>query len=85
MDENQIIDNIHDENSNLYLTKEAREYLYKTSNWAMGFAILGFIGVGFGILGGISMLAVGSNVPGGGFPGMEGLLPLMGIGYLIVT
>ncbi len=83
MDENQIIDNIHDENSNLYLTKDAREYLYKTSNWAMGFAILGFIGVGMGVLGSITMMAMGSMMPGGTANGMEAIFPIMGIVYLL--
>ena len=83
MDENQIIDNIHDENSNLYLTKEARESLYKTSNWAMGFSILAFIGLGIGILGSISMMAMGSMMPGAAASGMEAIFPIMGIVYLI--
>lgn len=83
MDENQIIDNIHDENSNLYLTKDAREYLYKTSNWAMGFSILGFIGVGLGLLGSISMMAMGAMMPGGAASGMEAIFPIIGILYLI--
>ena len=83
MDENQIIDNIHDENSNLYLTKDAREYLYKTSNWAMGFSILGFLGIGLGILGSISMMAMGSMMPGGADTGIDAIFPMMGILYLI--
>lgn len=83
MDENQIIDNIHDENSNLYLTKDAREYLYKTSNWAMGFSILAFIGLGFGLLGSIMMMGMGAMVPAGTAPGMEWIFPIMGILYLV--
>ena len=83
MDENQIIDNIHDENSNLYLTKEAREYLYKTSNWAMGFSILGFIWLGLAALGSVSMMAMGSLIPGGADTGMEAIFPIIGILYLV--
>jgi len=85
MDDNQIIDNIHDENSDLYLTKEARQYLYKTSNWAMGFAILGFISLGFGLLGGFSMLAMSSTMPDTLTPGMGSFFPILGAIYLVFT
>ena len=84
MDENQIIDNIHDENSNLYLTKEARESLYKTGNWAMGFAILGFLGVGIGLLSSISVFAMGGLMAGqSGAPAW--LMPLLGVFYIALT
>ncbi len=84
MDENKIIDNINDENSNLYLTKEAREYLFKTSNWAMGFAILSFIGLGLGVLSGISMMAMGGFMPQLTTGSTQALLPIItGIVYII--
>ena len=84
MDENQIIDNIHDENSNLYLTKEARESLYKTSNWALGFSILGFLGVGMGILSSISIFAMGGLI-GAEAGGPAWLMPIIGVLYIVIT
>jgi len=50
MDDFKIIDDLPTPDSGLRLEDEARDYLYKTGKWAMGFAVLGLIGVGLGML-----------------------------------
>ena len=56
MEEHQILDEQTDDW--LYITKEAKIGLKTAAQWAYFFAILGFIGIGFMVLAGISMGAV---------------------------
>ena len=46
----------------LEITETAKDYLNSTASWAKFFAILSFIGIGFCVLAGIMMMAMGSLV-----------------------
>lgn len=70
----------------LQITPLAQGFLKETAKWALFLSILGFIGLGFLILGGLSMIAAGSmidSVAGGmGAMGMFSGLTL-GLVYLV--
>lgn len=59
MNEEQIID-AGQQRSDLYLTSFAQQGLKNAANWGFGLSILGFIGIGFMVIGGIAMLAMSS-------------------------
>lgn len=59
MDEEQIID-ADQQHDDLYLNSLAQQGLKTASNWGFGLSILGFIGIGFMVLGGVAMLAMSS-------------------------
>lgn len=90
MYEDQIIDTVHDENSNLYLSREGREMLHKTGNWALFFAVLGFIGLAFYVLFALVFMGMGAFFPTDGMPTnsadqLQYLFPAMGFFMLVVV
>lgn len=68
--------------SNMELTAQAITSLNETRKWATFLSILGFISIGFMILGMVAMLFVGNLIP---MPmGSMGAGPIMAISFLIV-
>lgn len=59
MNEEQIID-AGEQHGDLYLTNFAQQGLKTAASWSFGLSILGFVGIGFMVLGGIAMLAMSS-------------------------
>ncbi len=57
----------------LQVNETAIEYLRSSAKWSMFLAIMGFIGIGFMILGALAIATVGSLGGGmmGGIPGMQ--------------
>lgn len=62
MNEEQIID-AGQEHSELYLSSLAQQGLKTAASWSFGLSILGFIGIGFMVIGGVAMLAMSSFFP----------------------
>jgi hypothetical protein len=77
--------NLQNENENLTLNAESLNYLSETRKWTMFFAILGFIGIGFMVLGAFFMGIVSSV--GGAFGGMQEtwILGVISIVYLAMA
>jgi len=74
------------ESFELQLTPIGQGFLKETAKWAFIYSIFGFIGLGFLILGALSMFAMGSTIPddpsfGGATMGIFGTG--MGVAYLI--
>ncbi|WP_294818545.1 DUF5362 family protein [uncultured Flavobacterium sp.] len=70
----------------LQLTSLAKEYLTETAKWAKFLSIMGFIFLGFMLLGALSMFALGSSIDnfgGGGFGTAFGAFA--GVLYLLVA
>ena len=87
MYEDNIIDSVNEANSDLFLSKEGREYLYKTGNWALFFAVLGFIGLAFNVLIAVVFISMKSIMPAD-IPNaamLGNIYPAMGIFTLIIT
>ena len=63
-------DNLHVENGeNLIIDWRSKEFLKETAKWAKFLAILGFVGIGFMVLGSLVMLfAPSSLISNGDFP-----------------
>ena len=57
----------------LQITPMAQGFLKETAKWAMFLAIMGFIVIGFCILGAIGMFAVGGAMASDEMAGMEGM------------
>lgn len=87
MENNQIIDNIGDENSKLYITREGREMLYQAANWSLFFVVVGFIILAFNALLGLGFLGVGSMVQEGqtGAATLQRVFPILGMFFLAIT
>jgi hypothetical protein len=79
--ENKTLDESTVSNSYLNLDDEGQKFLKEGRGWAMFLAILGFIGMGFMLIGAIFMFAMGGMLGSElGFPG--GLLGLL---YLVIA
>ena len=79
--ENKTLDESTVSNSNLNLDEEGQKYLKEGRGWAMFLAILGFIGMGFMVIGAIAMFAMGGMLGSQlGFPGA-----LIGLLYLVIA
>ncbi len=62
MNENlETIDSV--DNGNLTINNQMKQDLLVASNWGKFLSIVGFIGIGFMIIGALGMFAVSSNVP----------------------
>ncbi|KOS05202.1 hypothetical protein AM493_03490 [Flavobacterium akiainvivens] len=70
------------DNFELHVNAEAQSFLRETAKWATFLSILGFIGLGFMLLGGIFMMALGSSLATAGSP-MSGVV--VGLIYLIMA
>lgn len=67
------------------ITSKSQEFLKETAKWTGFMSILGFIGVGFMVIGALLVLALGGSAiaSGGGFGGMQaGIVALI---YLIMA
>jgi hypothetical protein len=84
--ENKTLDESTVDNSNLNLDKEGQKYLKESRGWAMFLAILGFIGMGFMVIGAIVMFAMGGMLGSQlGFPsGLIGVLYLVIAGIYVI-
>ncbi|MUV04963.1 hypothetical protein GN157_14700 [Flavobacterium rakeshii] len=81
MEENSAFDSFE-----LQITNESKEYLRVAAKWSGFLAIVGFVFLGLGALGGFSMLALGSamgSAMGGAMGGLSG--SVFGIFYLLVV
>jgi len=87
MDESQIIDNVHDENSKLFITRDGRELLYQAANWSLFFVVIGFIMLALNALMGLAFFWVGSTMPEGqvGADQVKEMFPIMGTFFLALT
>jgi len=65
----------------LEISKPSESYLKETSNWALFFSILGFIGIGFMILASIIVTSIFSFIDDPNLPSFFG--PIIGIAYFI--
>lgn len=81
--------NTNKEESSFYITLEAREFLREISKWTKFLSIIGFIGIGFMILGGflvgtILLMADYSNAGGAGLPWwvFSIIYPIMAVIYV---
>ncbi len=64
MNENlETIDNESINNNGLVINNQMRQDLLTSAKWGKFLAIIGFIGLGFMIIGAFGMFAVGSNMP----------------------
>ena len=64
------------------LTNQSLGYLKETAKWSTFLAIIGFISIGFMVLGGIGIAAFMSY---NSFPGMEAIGGMAGLGVLYVV
>lgn len=87
MDNNQIIDNIGDEDSKLFVTREGRELLYQAANWSLFFVVIGFIILAFNALMGFAFLSAGAMMgeEATATSEMSTVLPLMGAFFFVIT
>lgn len=72
----------------LQITQQAIEFLKETAKWATFLSIMGFIGLGFMILGGIAISAMGSQIADAqAAMGQPSPIPMgaMGILYLVMA
>jgi len=87
MENNQIIDDIGDENSKLFITREGRELLFQAANWSLFFVVIGFILLAFNVLLGLGFFWVGTTMPEGqiGADEVKIVFPIMGTFFLVLT
>lgn len=87
MEDNQIIDNIGDENSKLFITREGRELLFQAANWSLFFVVIGFIMLAFNALMGLAFFWIGSRIPEGqpGVSEVQMIFPITGAFFLVIT
>lgn len=85
MEDNQILDNAFSPGDNLTISTSSMAYLREIGKWAKFFAILGFIGIGFMVLGGLFFGTFMGRLGGGAMgAGMVGMAPgIMGAIYVI--
>ncbi|OIQ15385.1 MAG: hypothetical protein BM557_11495 [Flavobacterium sp. MedPE-SWcel] len=70
----------------MQLTDEAKGFLREAGKWAMFLSILGFIGLGFMLLGGISIFTMGSTLDNTGTTGgMPFSFSTFGIIYILMA
>lgn len=81
MNEDQIIDNLEGAQSGFIVNEMARNYLYKTSNWALFMAVVGFIFLVISLFSIIVMIFTSSALSNE--PGMEAFASVMPIFYVI--
>lgn len=83
MENSPLLDNDLNRESGLSLSSDAQYFLQEGSKWAKFLGILGFIGVGFLVLGGFSIMGAGSLLSGmGDMPFSPGLFGLL---YIIIA
>ncbi|WP_116787973.1 hypothetical protein [Flavobacterium psychrotrophum] len=68
----------------LQVTPVAQDFLRTAANWAMFLSILGFIGLGFGLLGCLTMFAAGSAMASGGVPFPATTFGVVGLAFTIL-
>lgn len=83
METTNILDN---DSQELKLIGSSTAYIRETAGWAKFLAILGFIGLGFLVLTGISIMAFGSYIPVGPEMAMfPGGMFFLGFYYLLIA
>lgn len=87
MENNQIIDDIGNEDSKLFVTREGRELLFQAANWSLFFVVIGFIILAFYALMAFTLFGVGAAMPDGaaGATQMKTVMPIMGCVLLAIT
>jgi len=82
MNENlETIDNESINNNGLVINNQMREDLLTSAKWGKFLAIIGFIGLGFMVLGSLGMFSMGSNMA----PGMPFSPSLFALIYLLMV
>ncbi len=71
------------ESFEMHLTNEAQGFLRETAKWATFLSILGFIGLGFMLLGGLFMLAAGGATDAMTRGALPFPMSAMGVAYLL--
>lgn len=69
------------EDVKLEISKPSESYLKETSNWALFFSILGFIGIGFMIIISVMITSIFSFIDDPSLPSFIG--PILGVVYFI--
>ena len=83
MEQNSAFDSFE-----LQLTDQAKGFLREAGKWAMFLSILGFIGLGFMLLGGLGIFAASStldSMPSNGMNGMPFSMSIIGVLYIVMA
>lgn len=79
-------ENSHFDSFELQITKSSQDFLRTASGWAMFLSIVGFIGCGLGLMGSLSVMALGNMGGTGGVNPMAAVGGMsMGVMLLVFT